>query len=85
MNRREALLADDHRMLSDGLRSLLQPHFDVVGDRVGRAGACRRRRRLDPDVVVLEVSMPSLNGIDAARRLRRTSARAKAGLPDHAP
>jgi DNA-binding NarL/FixJ family response regulator len=77
MNRPRVLLADDHVVVAEGLRSLLAPHFDVVGiasdGRELLAAACT----LDPDVVVLDVSMPSLNGIEAARHLRGVNHRAK--------
>jgi DNA-binding NarL/FixJ family response regulator len=77
MNRPRVLLADDHRVLSDGLRSLLQPHFDVVGIVSDGRELVAAAKRLDPDIVVLDISMPSLNGIEAARLLRSASSRAK--------
>jgi DNA-binding NarL/FixJ family response regulator len=77
MNRPRVLLADDHRVLSEGLKSLLQPYFDVVGIVSDGWELVAASTGLDPDVVVLDISMPSLNGIDAARQLRSTSLRAK--------
>ena len=77
MNRRRVLLADDHRVLSEGLKSLLQPYFDVVGIVSDGWELVAASTGLDPDVVVLDISMPSLNGIDAARQLRSASLRAK--------
>jgi DNA-binding NarL/FixJ family response regulator len=71
------LLADDHRMMAEGLRSLLQAHFDVVGIVSDGREVLAAAKRLDPDVVVLDISMPSLNGIDAARQLRSGRCRAK--------
>jgi DNA-binding NarL/FixJ family response regulator len=71
------LLADDHRMMSEGLRSLLQPHFDVVGIVSDGRELIAAAKRLDPDIVVLDISMPSLNGIDAAHQLRSADSRAK--------
>ena len=77
MNRPRVLLADDHFVVAEGLRSLLAPHFDVVGiasdgrELLAAAGA------LDPDVVVLDISMPSLSGVEAARQLRAANSRAK--------
>lgn len=71
MHRSRILLADDHRLLREAFAHLLAPHFDVVGQFAdGRAlveGAAQPR----PDVVVLDISMPLLNGLDAARQLRR--------------
>ncbi len=77
MNRPRVLLADDHRVLSEGLKSLLQPYFDVVGIVSDGRELVAASTGLDPDVVVLDISMPSLNGIDAARQLRSASLRAK--------
>jgi DNA-binding NarL/FixJ family response regulator len=77
MKRQRVLLADDHTVVAEGLRSLLEPHFEVVGivsdgrDVVAAAGT------LAPDVVVLDISMPSLNGIEAARQMRAAGSRAK--------
>jgi DNA-binding NarL/FixJ family response regulator len=77
MNRPRVLLADDHRVMSEGLRSLLQPHFDVVGIVSDGRELVAAAKRLDPDIVVLDISMPSLNGIEAARLLGSASSRAK--------
>jgi len=77
MNKPRVLLADDHCMMSEGLRGLLQPQFDVVGIVSDGRELVAAAKRLDPDVVVLDISMPSLNGIDAARQLRSADARAK--------
>ncbi len=77
MKRPRVLLADDHLMLAEGLRGLLQPHFEVVGIVSDGRELVAAAKALDPDVVVLDVSMPSLNGIDAARQLRSESSRAK--------
>ena len=71
------LLADDHAIVIDGLRRLLQTDFDLIGD-VGDGWALlEAAARLKPDVIVADVSMPSLNGIDAVRRLRKVSSRSK--------
>jgi DNA-binding NarL/FixJ family response regulator len=71
------LLADDHCVVAEGLRSLLGPHFDVVGIVADGRELLGAARTLDPDVVVLDISMPSLNGIDAASQLRAAGCRAK--------
>jgi len=71
------LLADDHRIFLEGLKKLLEGEFDVVGAvEEGRAlvGAALE---LAPDVIVADVSMPSLNGIEAARQLSLTACAAK--------
>ena len=79
------MLADDHRVLSEGLKSLLQPHFDVVGIVSDGRELVAAAKRLDPDVVVLDISMPSLNGIDAARQLRSAELPRESGFPHDAP
>ena len=65
------LLADDHAIVVEGLRRLLQPEFDFVGA-VGDGWALlEAAERLKPDVIVADVSMPLLNGIEAVRRLKK--------------
>ena len=65
------VLADDHRMFLDGLRTLLaaEPDLEVVGEAENGLGLVALAAELRPDVVVLDISMPGLNGVDAARRL----------------
>jgi DNA-binding NarL/FixJ family response regulator len=77
MNRPRLLLADDHWMVAEGLRSLLGPQFDVVGIVSDGRDLLAVAKALDPDAIVLDISMPSLNGIDAARQLRASGSRAK--------
>jgi DNA-binding NarL/FixJ family response regulator len=71
MKRTSVLLADDHKLLMDGLAPLLRQNFDVVG--IARDGRMMLEMAKDkrPDVVVTDISMPHLNGIDAARILRK--------------
>jgi DNA-binding NarL/FixJ family response regulator len=77
MTRPRVLLADDHRVVAEGLRSLLDPYFDVVGIVSDGRELLAAAKELDPDVVVLDISMPSLNGIEAAGQMRRAKSRAK--------
>jgi DNA-binding NarL/FixJ family response regulator len=77
MKRARVLLADDHRVVAEGLRGLLAPSFDVVGIVADGRELLAAAKALDPDVVVLDVSMPSLNGIEAACRMRSAGSRAK--------
>jgi DNA-binding NarL/FixJ family response regulator len=77
MTRPRIVLADDHCVVAAGLRSLLEPHFDVVEVVSDGRALLAAAKALDPDVVVLDISMPSLNGIDAARQLRAAKSRAK--------
>jgi two-component system, NarL family, response regulator NreC len=66
------LLADDHKMVRDGLRLLLdgQPGLRVVGEAANGREALQKARELNPDVVVMDLSMPELNGLQAAERLK---------------
>lgn len=69
--RPRVLLADDHRLVAEGLKSLLSPDFellDVVED--GRA-LVAAAKKLRPDVIVADITMPHLNGIDALAQLKR--------------
>jgi DNA-binding NarL/FixJ family response regulator len=77
MNRPRVLVADDHCVVAEGLRGLLDPQFDVVGIVSDGRELITAAEKLDPDVVVLDISMPSLNGIDAARQMRAANLRAK--------
>lgn len=66
------LLADDHRILREGLRSLLaqQPGITVVGEASDGETAVALARELHPDVVIMDVVMPGLDGVAATRRIR---------------
>lgn len=64
------LIADDHAVLRDGLRLLLQAAgHDVVGEARDGREALQEISRLDPDIVVMDIGMPIINGLDALRRL----------------
>jgi DNA-binding NarL/FixJ family response regulator len=70
MTRPRVLLADDHQIVAEGLRGLLEPEFELVGIVTDGREALAAIEALRPDVVVLDITMPSLNGIEAARQLR---------------
>jgi len=65
------LLADDHAVLRDGLRVMLEAETDieVIGDAADGREAVQRAAQLCPDVVVMDIAMPELNGIEAAREI----------------
>ncbi|PYQ72757.1 MAG: DNA-binding response regulator [Acidobacteria bacterium] len=72
------ILADDHLLVREGCRSLLERGgMDVVGEASDGYEAVRLAQRLQPDVAVLDVSMPLLNGLDTARQVRQVSPRTK--------
>ena len=65
------VLADDHRLVRDGLRALLErAGVEVVGEAATGHEALAEVRRLRPDVVVMDIGMPELNGIDATKRIK---------------
>ena len=67
------LIVDDHEIVRRGVRSLLlsQANCDVCGEAVDGQDAVEKARELKPDVIVMDVSMPNLNGLDATRQVRR--------------
>ena len=75
------LLADDHEIVRDGLRALLERDgFTVVGEASDGREAVKVAQDQQPDVAVLDLSMPSLNGVDAAKEIARVSPKTKAVL-----
>jgi DNA-binding NarL/FixJ family response regulator len=71
------LLADDHTLLLEGIRLILEPEFDLVGSVEDGQALLAAAKALKPDVILLDISMPRLNGIDAAHRLRKILPSAK--------
>lgn len=64
------LLADDHRMVAEGLKSLLSPECDLVGVVEDGRALVDAAKKLNPDVIVADVTMPHLNGIDALVQMK---------------
>ncbi len=77
MKRTRVLLGDDHTIVLEGLRRLLDPQFEIVGTVGDGRALVAAARELRPDVIVADISMPLLNGIEAARQLQKTETRAK--------
>ena len=71
MKRIRVLLADDHQMLMDALKSVLEPRCEVVGAVTDGHSLLEAAEKLRPDVIVLDIAMPQLNGLDAARKLQQ--------------
>jgi DNA-binding NarL/FixJ family response regulator len=70
MTRPRILMADDHLMLLEAFKALLEPDFEVVGTATDGRALLKEFSRLHPDVVLLDVAMPLLNGLDAGRQLK---------------
>jgi len=69
---KKALIVDDHKIMREGLRSLLEKsgHFECVGEADDGYQAVRMARELKPDVIIMDISMPNLNGIEATRQIK---------------
>jgi DNA-binding NarL/FixJ family response regulator len=72
MRRPRVLLADDHQMLADALRRVVEPRCEVVGTVGDGRALLEAADRFQPDIVVLDIGMPQLNGLDAGRKLKHT-------------
>ena len=77
MTRARVLLADDHRMVAEGLRSLLEPEFELVEIVEDGRQLIEATERLAPDVIVVDITMPFMNGLDAVEYLRKAGCKAK--------
>jgi two-component system response regulator NreC len=73
MNKIRVLLADDHTILRDGIRALLddQTDMEVIGEAEDGQSTVKMVAKLIPDVVVMDIAMPLLNGLEATRQIRR--------------
>jgi DNA-binding NarL/FixJ family response regulator len=78
MDKIRVLVADDHTIVREGVRLLLeaQPDIQVVGEAADGQEAIARVRQLNPDLVLMDIQMPNLNGLDATRTIKRISANA---------
>jgi DNA-binding NarL/FixJ family response regulator len=77
MKRASVLLADDHTIVAEGLRRLLETEFKLVGVVSDGPSLLEAARKLDPDVIVADITMPGLSGIEVAQQLKEAGSRAK--------
>jgi DNA-binding NarL/FixJ family response regulator len=77
LSRPQVLLADDHPAIREATTALLKPQFDVVGAVTDGATLVSEALRLRPDIIVTDITMPVLSGIDAAHQLRESAFSAK--------
>lgn len=77
MDKIRVLLADDHKLITEGLRSLLEPKYEVAGIVEDGQALVREAHRLRPHVIVVDISMPKLNGIEAVRKIKEEGNEAK--------
>jgi DNA-binding NarL/FixJ family response regulator len=70
------LIVDDHDLMRRGVRTLLESHagWEVCGEAKTGREAVQMSEELKPDIIILDISMPDLNGVEAAKRIRKTSA-----------
>jgi len=73
MMRPRILLADDHSLLLEAFSNLLQPKYDVVGTATDGRKMLAMVTRLKPDVVIMDIAMPNLNGFEAGEKLKKLS------------
>ncbi len=77
MIRPSVFLADDHPEFLKAEIALLQPHFELVGTASDGASLVSEAQRLKPDVVVVDITMPVMNGIDAVHKLKESGSKVK--------
>ena len=77
MGKPRILLADDHTLVAEALTRLLEAHFEVVGTAADGRALIEKAAQLQPDVILLDLSMPILNGFEAGERLKKLVPRAK--------
>ena len=73
MRRARVLLADDHQIVAEGLCSLLETEFDIIGTVSDGRALVEAARQLGPEVIVVDISMPLLNGIEATRQIKQVA------------
>ncbi len=77
MRKTRILLADDHKIVLEGLKNLLEPEFEIVGTVEDGRALVAEALKLHPDVIVVDISMPLLNGIEAVRQIKKIDEKSK--------
>lgn len=77
MHKKKILLADDHKLITESLKNILEPQYEVVGIVEDGHQLVKEALRLQPDIIVVDISMPRLNGIEAVRQLNKKKHTAK--------
>jgi DNA-binding NarL/FixJ family response regulator len=77
MRKPRILLADDHALVLEGFRRILEGHYELVGTVGDGRALLEAAKTMQPDIVILDISMPLLNGIDAAAQLKKICPKAK--------
>ena len=79
MNKMRILIADDHAIVREGLRTLLeaQPDIEVVGEATDGEEAVNKTQEIQPDIVLMDITMPGMNGLEATRQIRQNNPDAK--------
>ena len=77
MKKRRILLADDHKFITESLKSILEPTYEIVGVVEDGQMLIKEAARLLPDVLIVDISMPKLNGLEAVRQIKKEGIESK--------
>ncbi len=77
MKKIRIIIADDHLLLMDAIKNLLEPEYEVVGTYADGESAIIAAETLFPDIVILDIAMPTMNGLNACAHLKKTQSKVK--------